>query len=61
MHTFLDKFHQGGKFSAQIARHQEKLIREEKCTVQKSLSISSLQNDYINLDIRSGCRINSVR
>ena len=45
MHTLLDNFHQDGKYSAQIARHQEELIREEKFTDQKSLNISSLQTD----------------
>ena len=50
MHTFLDKFHQGGKYSAQIAIHQAELRREEKFTDQKSLNISSLQTDYLNLD-----------
>ena len=44
MHTFLDNFHQGGKYSAQIAR------REEKITDKKVLNISSLQTDYLNLD-----------
>ena len=29
MHTFLDNFHQGGKYSAQIASHQAELRREE--------------------------------
>ena len=42
MHTFLDNFHQGGKYSAQIASHQAELRREEKFTDQKSISISSL-------------------
>ena len=42
MHTFLDNFHQGGKYSAQIASHQVELRREENFTDQKSLSISSL-------------------
>ena len=28
MHTFMDKFHQGGKYSAQIASHQAELRRE---------------------------------
>ena len=28
MHTFLDKFHQGGKYSAQIYSHQAELRRE---------------------------------
>ena len=35
MHTFLDKFHQGGKYSAQIASHQVKLRGEEKFTDKK--------------------------
>ena len=35
MHTFLDNFHQGGKYSAQIASHQAELRREEKFTDQK--------------------------
>ena len=30
MHTFLDNFHQDGKYSAQIASHQAELRREEK-------------------------------
>ena len=29
MHIFLDKFHQGGKYSAQIDSHQAELRREE--------------------------------
>ena len=61
MHTFLDNFHQGGKYSAQIARHQAKLRREEKFTDQKSLNISSLQTDYLNLDSSSGFRGESER
>ena len=32
MHTFLDNFHKGGKYSAQIASHQVELRREEKYT-----------------------------
>ena len=35
MHTFLDNFEQGGKYSAQIASHQAELRREEKFTGQK--------------------------
>ena len=54
MYTFLDNFHQGGKYSAQIASHQEELRREEKFTDQKSLNISSLQTDYLNIDSSSG-------
>ena len=59
MHTFLDNFHQGGKYSAQIASHQAELLREEKFTDQKSLNISSLQTDYLHLDSRSGSSRNS--
>ena len=61
MHTFLDNFHQGGKYSAQIASHQEELSREEQFTDQKSLSISYLQTDYLNMDSRSGFGRNSER
>ena len=32
IHTFLDNFHQGGKYSVQIAIHQAELRREEKFT-----------------------------
>ena len=49
MHTFLDKFHQGGKYSSLIASHKVELRREGKLTDKKYLSISSLQNDYLNL------------
>ena len=51
MHIFLDNFHQGGKYSTQIASHQAELRSEEKCTDQKYLSISSLQTDYLNIHI----------
>ena len=54
MHTFLDKSHQGGKYSAQIDSHQAELRREEKFNDQKSLKISSLQTDYLILDNSSG-------
>ena len=30
MHTFMDNFHQSGKYSAQLASHQAELRREEK-------------------------------
>ena len=30
MHTCMDNFHQGGKYSAHIASHQAELRREEK-------------------------------
>ena len=59
MHTFLDNFHQGGKYSAHIAIHQVELRREETFTDQKSLNISSLQTDYLNLDISPGFGRNS--
>ena len=50
MHTFMDRFHQGGKYSAQIAIHQEELRREEEFTDQKSLNISSLHTAYLSTD-----------
>ena len=50
MHTFMDNFHQSGKYSAQLASHQEELRREEKYPNQKCLNISYLQTDYLNLD-----------
>ena len=34
MHTFLDNFHQGGKYSAQVASHQAELRREKKLLVK---------------------------
>ena len=61
MHIFLDNFHQGGKYSAQIASHQVEFRREGNFTDQKYLSISYLHTDYLNLDSRSGCGINSER
>ena len=54
MHIFLDNFQQGWKYPDQIASHHLELRREEKFTDQKSLNISSLQTDYLNLDIKSG-------
>ena len=61
IHTFLDIFGEGGKYWAQIASHQAELRREEKFTDQKSLNISSLQNDYLNLDSSSGFDRDSER
>ena len=62
MHTFLDNFHQGGIYSAQIASHQAELRREEKFTDQKSLNMSSLHTDYLNLDSSiSGSNIHNDR
>ena len=55
MHTFLDNFHQSGKYSAQLASHQAEVRSEEKYPDQIVLNISSLQTDYLNLDrISSG-------
>ena len=54
MHTFLDNFHQFGKHYTQIASHQAELRREEKFTEKKSLNISSLHTDYLNLQSSSG-------
>ena len=51
---FLDNFHQGGKYTADIASHQAQLRREVNVTDQKYLSITSLQTDYLNLDSSSG-------
>ena len=59
MHTFMDSFHQGGKYSAQIASHQAELRREETFTGQQLLNISSLKTGYLNLDSRSGLGRNS--
>ena len=50
MHTFLDNFHQSGKYSDQLASHQAELKREENYPDQKCLNISSLQTDYLNFD-----------
>ena len=61
MHTFLDNFHQGGKYSAQIASHQTELGREVKFTDQNSLSISSLQTDNLDLESSSVFGRNSER
>ena len=46
MHTFMDNFHQGGKYSAQIASHQTELRREGNFIDRKYLSISTLYTDY---------------
>ena len=50
MNTFLYNFHQGGKYSTQIASHQAELRKEEKYSDQKCLNSSSLQTDYLNID-----------
>ena len=61
MHTFLDNFNQGRKYSYEIASHQSELRREEKSTDQKSLNISSLKTDDLNLDSSSGSSRNIER
>ena len=61
MHIFLDNFFQGGKYSAQIAIHQAELKSKEKYTDKKSLNISSLQTDYLNIDSSTGFGRNSER
>ena len=50
MHTFMHKFYQSGKYSAQLASHQAELRREENFPDQKCLNISSLQTGYLNID-----------
>ena len=59
MHAFLDNFRQGGKYSAQIASHPVEFRREEIFTDQKSLNISYLHTDDLNLDSSSGFWRNS--
>ena len=54
MQNFLDNFHQGGKYTAQVASHQAELRRQENITEQIVLSITSLQTYYLNLDNSSG-------
>ena len=54
MHIFLDHFHQGGKYIAQIASQQADLRREENFTDQKYSFITYLHTDYLNLDSSSG-------
>ena len=54
MLIFLDRFQQGGKYTAQIATHQAELRREVNFNYQKTLSISFLQTDYFNLGRSSG-------
>ena len=44
-----------------MASHQAELRREEKLADQKSLNISSLQTDYLNLESSSGSNRNSER
>ena len=57
----MNNFHQGGKYTAQIASHQTELRREETLTDQKYLYISSLQTYYLNIEINSWSCINNER
>ena len=50
MNIILDNFHQGGIYTSQIASHQAELRIEEQITDQEYLSVSSLHNDYLNLE-----------
>ena len=34
MHTFMNRFHQGGKYSSQISSHQAELRRREKLLIK---------------------------
>ena len=46
MHLFLNNFHQGGKYTVQIANHQAELWREVKYNNKRYLTIAYLQTDY---------------
>ena len=62
MHIFLDNFRQGGKYTAKIESYQGYLKqRKNLLTNKKYLSITYLQNDYLNLDINSGSSRNNER
>ena len=61
IHTFLDNFHQGGKYIAQMTRQKAEIRREEKFTDQRYLSITSLLTDYLNLDSSSDSGRNNER
>ena len=61
MHILLDDFHQGVKYSAQIAIHQAKLRREGNFTDQKYLSISSLKIVYLHINRKTCYDKNSER
>ena len=61
MHIFLDKFHQGGKCTSQIASHQAVLRREVKVTDQNYSSFTYLQTDCLNIDRSSGSGRNYER
>ena len=60
MHTFLDNLYKGKRYSAQIESRQAEMRKEETFFDQKSLSISDLQIDYLNLEtpVRNNKRAN---
>ena len=53
MQNLLNNLHQGGTYFSQIVIHQSELGREENVTDQKTLSVSSLHTDSLNLDSTS--------
>ena len=59
IHIFLDKFHQGEKYTAHLKTHQAELRREGRLTYQDKLSVTSIRTDSINLDSSSGSGRNS--
>ena len=61
MHIFLNNFHEGEKYTTQIAINQAQLNREGGFTDQKSLSITYQQTGYLNLDRSSGSGRNNER
>ena len=50
IHTFLPNLYQGRRYYVQMASHKTELRREETFSDQKSLSISALKIDYLNLE-----------
>ena len=61
MHIFLDNFHQGEKYCAQLAIQKAELRRENISTDQKFLCLSSQNIEYLNLDSTSGYGRNNER
>ena len=61
MHIFLNNFHEGEKYTTQIAINQAQLNREGGFTDQKSLSITYPQNYYLNIDSSPGFSRNNER
>ena len=61
MHIFLDKFHQDGRYSGQIASNQSELRTKEKFTDQFYLFISYLQTEYLTTDSSIGSGKNSEK